>query len=117
MVIIPGTIPSATAARKPHSRFTRFCGTSSTASPIDLKPPRQRPVVTASTIYYELGERVGGLAAGGIGAVEDLPHVDLARTPAGFGGREEGFDQLPLFVGQIDPIRLRHGGKDTCTKG
>jgi hypothetical protein len=32
-------------------------------------PERERPMITASNIHYELGERVQGLAAGGIGAM------------------------------------------------
>jgi Transposase DDE domain group 1 len=32
-------------------------------------PPRERPMITAFNIHYELGERVGGLAAGGMGAM------------------------------------------------
>jgi Transposase DDE domain group 1 len=32
-------------------------------------PPRDEPMITATNIHYELGERVGGLAAGGIGAM------------------------------------------------
>src|SRR5262249_42970374 len=32
-------------------------------------PPRHRPMIPAANIPYELGERVGGLAAGGIGAM------------------------------------------------
>jgi hypothetical protein len=32
-------------------------------------PERDVPMMTASNIHYELGERVGGLAAGGIGAL------------------------------------------------
>src|SRR5438034_1042929 len=32
-------------------------------------PEREQPMMTACNIHYELGERVGGLAAGGIGAM------------------------------------------------
>ncbi len=38
-------------------------------------PEREVPMITASNIHYELGERVHGLAAGGIGAM-----LMLART-------------------------------------
>jgi hypothetical protein len=32
-------------------------------------PERDRPMITATDIHYELGERVQGIAAGGIGAM------------------------------------------------
>src|SRR5208283_4812177 len=32
-------------------------------------PERELPMITASNIHYELGDRVQGLAAGGIGAM------------------------------------------------
>ena len=32
-------------------------------------PERERPMITASNIHYELADRVQGLAAGGIGAM------------------------------------------------
>lgn len=32
-------------------------------------PPRECPMITASNIQYELADRVGGLACGGIGAL------------------------------------------------
>ena len=37
-------------------------------------PERQVPMITASNIHYELGERAQGLAAGGIGAMILLAH-------------------------------------------
>src|SRR5262245_36151949 len=33
------------------------------------EPERQDPMITASNIHYELGQRVQGLAAGGLGAL------------------------------------------------
>ena len=33
------------------------------------EPERDQPMITAGNIHYELGERVGGLSAGGIGAM------------------------------------------------
>ena len=38
------------------------------------QPERDQPMMTACNIHYELGERVGGLAAGGIGAMLLLAH-------------------------------------------
>jgi hypothetical protein len=32
---------------------------------------------------------------------QHVPHIDLARSAAGFGGVDYGFDQLPLFVREI----------------
>jgi hypothetical protein len=37
-------------------------------------PERDQPMITACNIHYELGERVGGLSAGGIGAMLLLAH-------------------------------------------
>src|SRR5207248_3546343 len=38
------------------------------------EPERDQPMITAGNIHYELGERVAGLAAGGIGAMLLLAH-------------------------------------------
>src|SRR3954462_3515414 len=38
------------------------------------EPERDLPMIAASNIHYELGERVAGLAAGGIGAMLLLAH-------------------------------------------
>jgi hypothetical protein len=37
-------------------------------------PESDQPMITAGNIHYELGERVAGLAAGGIGAMLLLAH-------------------------------------------
>src|SRR4029077_1059593 len=37
-------------------------------------PESEQPMITAGNIHYELGERVAGLAAGGIGAMLLLAH-------------------------------------------
>src|SRR5436190_20200264 len=38
------------------------------------EPERDQPMIAAGNIHYELGERVAGLAAGGIGAMLRLAH-------------------------------------------
>ena len=52
-------------------------------------PERERPMITASNIHYELGERVQGLAAGGIGAM-----LLLARTTGLIAGIDRNLHLL-----------------------
>ena len=73
MVIVP---PKATGRKRTkaetdsdQSSCSNGSGGSSTASPIAPSPSARLPMITATNIHYELGQRVHGLAAGGIGAM------------------------------------------------
>src|SRR5271155_479893 len=46
--------------------------------------------------------------------VDDLAEIDLPRSPAGLGGRQDGLNQVPLGVRQVRGIGFAHGwGPDT----
>jgi Transposase DDE domain group 1 len=73
MVIIPRTVPRRNRRKKTPQQIRKLLRKRlrHLLNRIANRPgpPRQRPMITAANIHYELGERVGGLAAGGIGAM------------------------------------------------
>ncbi len=72
MVIVPKKIPRRNR-RKPSKRFGRVLRSRLRRILKRLanrpRPERDQPMITATNIHYELGERVQGLGAGGIGAM------------------------------------------------
>jgi Transposase DDE domain group 1 len=72
MVIVPKKIPRRNR-RKPSKRYRRMLRARLRRILNRIAnrpgPERERPMITATNIQYELGERVQGLAAGGLGAM------------------------------------------------
>jgi len=72
MVIVPKKIPRRNR-RKPSKRFRRMLRARLRRILNRIAnrpgPERDQPMITATNIHYELGERVQGLGAGGIGAM------------------------------------------------
>src|SRR5271169_5952560 len=72
MVIVPKQIPRRNR-RKPGKRARRLLRARLRRILDRIAnrpgPERERPMITATNIHYELGERVQGLAAGGIGVM------------------------------------------------
>jgi len=72
MVIVPKQIPRRNR-RKPGKRARRLLRARLRRILNRIAnrpgPERERPMITATNIHYELGERVQGLAAGGIGVM------------------------------------------------
>ena len=79
MVIVPKKTPRRNARRSRRRRFASSCGQRRRTILDRIAnrpgPERDQPMMTASNIHYELGDRVHGLSAGGIGAM-----LLLART-------------------------------------
>jgi hypothetical protein len=72
MVVVPKKIPRRNR-RKPSKRFRRLLRARMRRILNRIAnrpgPERDQPMITATNIHYELGERVQGLGAGGIGAM------------------------------------------------
>ena len=73
MVIIPRTVPRRNRRKKTPQQMRKLLRKRlrHLLNRIAHRPgpPRDRPMIAAANIHYELDERLGGLAAGGIGAL------------------------------------------------